>query len=266
MSLIQLFTRSRWLRIGIVVLVIAVIYTRRGRTEKTDDARAASNPIALASTNNDRILSAGFVITDRVFNSELMAPYDVLHHSIFRNENEYIEPFIVSEDGLPLTSFEGITIMPHFSFDNAPDIDILVIPSTHGSMTTDLENEPFVAWLHEVVETAKYVITLCDGAFPLAATGELNGRTATTFPGDRQAFADAFPDVHVRFDARFVQDGKFITSVGGGMSYEPALYLVELLYGKEHADQTAKGLVWDWDVNDVPHVVISDTEFRPISD
>lgn len=258
MSLLQLFTRSRWLRIGIAALVIAVIYTRRGRPDNADDKLAASDTVALASTDNEQILSAGFVITDRVFNSELMAPYDVLHHTIFRDENSYIEPFIISEDGLPLTSFEGITILPHFSFKSAPDIDILVIPSANGSMTTDLENERLMAFLDEAVEKAQYIITLCDGAFPLAATGALNGKTATTFPGDRRAFSEAFPNVDVRFDVRFVQDGKFITSVGGGMSYEPALYLVEMLYGKEHADQTAEGLVWDWNVDDIPHTVISD--------
>ncbi|MCZ6757264.1 MAG: DJ-1/PfpI family protein, partial [Bacteroidetes bacterium] len=174
MSLLQLFTRSRWLRIGIAALVIAVIYTRRGRPDNADDKLAASDTVALASTDNEQILSAGFVITDRVFNSELMAPYDVLHHTIFRDENSYIEPFIVSEDGLPLTSFEGITILPHFSFKSAPDIDILVIPSANGSMTTDLENERLMAFLGEAVEKAQYIITLCDGAFPLAATGALN--------------------------------------------------------------------------------------------
>ncbi|MCH8247504.1 MAG: DJ-1/PfpI family protein [Bacteroidetes bacterium] len=258
MSLLQLFTRSRWLRIGIVALVIAVIFTRRGRPDNAGDKLDASDTVALASTDHEQILSAGFVITDRVFNSELMAPYDVLHHTIFRDENSYIEPFIVSENGLPITSFEGITVLPHFSFKSAPDIDILVIPSANGSMTTDLENERLMAFLGEAVEKAQYVITLCDGAFPLAATGALNGKTATTFPGDRRAFAEAFPDVDVRFDVRFVQDGKFITSVGGGMSYEPALYLVEMLYGKEHADQTAEGLVWDWNVDEIPHTVISE--------
>ena len=88
MSLIQLFSKSRGLRIGLAVLVLAIIYTRRtifdkGPTEPTQ--------IELPSAVNPEILSAGFVITDHVFNSELMAPYDVLHHSIFRDEDRYIE-------------------------------------------------------------------------------------------------------------------------------------------------------------------------------
>ncbi len=201
------------------------------------------------------VLTAGFVGIETVFNSELMAPYDVLQHSIFRDSVNYIETFIVSPDGQPFTTFEGITIMPHYSFDDAPPIDILVIPSTGGSMTADLENEALIAWLKEAVERARYVITVCDGAFPLAATGALDGRTATTFPSDRDRLAAMFPNVEVRYDANFVVDGKFVTSVGGALSYEPAFYLVERLYGHDHARRTAEGLVLDWDVGSIPHLI-----------
>ena len=204
------------------------------------------------------VLTAGFVGIETVYNSELMAPYDVLQHSVFRDSVNYIQTFVVSPDGQPFTTFEGITIVPHYSFDEAPPIDILVLPSTGGSMTTDLENETLMIWLKQAVDRAQYVITVCDGAFPLAATGALDGRAATTFPADRDRLAAMFPHVEVRYDANFVVDGKFITSVGGALSYEPALFLVERLYGAEHVQRTAAGLVLDWDVRSIPHVITSE--------
>jgi transcriptional regulator GlxA family with amidase domain len=198
------------------------------------------------------VLQAGFVVRAGVYNSELMAPYDVFHHSIFRDSLHYIRPFIVSADGQPVATFEGITLHPHYRFDNAPPLDILVIPSTVGSMEADVQDAAFMAWLKQAVAQARYVVTVCDGAFPLAATGVLDGRTATTFPADRAALAARFPAIQVVDTARLVVDGKYITSVGGAMSYEPAFYLVEYLYGKAHADQTAEGLVWDWNLAAVP--------------
>lgn len=216
--------------------------------------RSPVDPVASDGT----VLNAAFLGLERVYNSELMAPYDVLHHTIFRDKDNYIRPFIVSPDGQPITSFEGITILPHFSFEDAPGIDILVIPSTENSMSADLENEALMAWLKQAVAQAQYVITACDGAFPLAATGALDGRIATTFPGDRDRFAEMFPEIDVRYDVNFAVDGKYITSVGGGLSYEPALYLVEALYSKTHAEQVAEGLVWDWNLETVPHVVASE--------
>ncbi|MFQ5640331.1 MAG: DJ-1/PfpI family protein [bacterium] len=203
-----------------------------------------------------KILNAGFVCVKGVYNSELMAPYDVLQHTFYRDSTDYIRCFIVTPDGLPFLTFEGIRITPDYSFDNVPKIDILIIPSTETSMGADLENDKLLAWLKESVKTASHVITVCDGAFPLAATGALDGRVATTFPSDRDRLAKRFPKVDVRYDMNFVADGKFITSVGGALSYEPAFYLVEKLYSGEHAQRTAKGLVWDWDLGKVAHLVV----------
>ncbi len=201
------------------------------------------------------ILTAGFVVLEGVYNSELMAPYDILHHSIFRDSVNYIAPFVVSADGTLLTTFEGIDIIPHHSFETAPPIDILVIPSTAQSMDADLADTTFMGWLHHTVQHARFVISVCDGAFPLVATGLADGREVTTFPADRGRLAEMFPKVNVLKDVRLVADGKFITSVGGARSYEPALYLTEILYGADHARQTAKGLVLDWDLALVPHAV-----------
>lgn len=209
-----------------------------------------------------RVLSAGFVCVEKVYNSELMAPFDVLQHSIYRDSSNYIRCFIVTPEGKPFTTSEGIRITPDYAFANVPPIDILVIPSTETSMTRDLENARFMHWLKAAAARAQYVITLCDGAFPLAATGALDGRAATTFPGDREEFAKRFPKISVRFDVQFVVDGKYITSVGGAASYEPALYLMEKLFSREHAARTAQGLVIAWDLAKVRHVIATDPKAK----
>jgi transcriptional regulator GlxA family with amidase domain len=209
-----------------------------------------------AAAGDTGVLNAAFVCIDGVFNSELMAPYDVLQHSVFRDPVNYIRCFIVTPDGRPFETFEGIAVTPDFSFENAPGVDILVIPSTETSMTDDLHNEDYIDWIDRAANKADWVITVCDGAFALAATGALNDRQATTFPGDRDRLQEMFNKVKVRHDARLVVDGKYITSVGGGMSYEPAFYLVQRLYGEEHARRTAQGLVWPWNLGSVPHVIV----------
>ena len=203
-----------------------------------------------------RVSNAAFVVTPGVYNSELMAPYDVFHHTYFRDKSEYIAPFIVAADTRPLVTFEGITVLPHYTFDEAPKADILVIPSTKGSMDRDLEDGPYMRYVARAVAEARWVITVCDGAFVLAATGALDGRVATTFPADRAALRKRFPKVDVRDDVRLVVDGKFITSVGGGLSYEPAFFLVEHLWGPARVAENAKGLVWPWNLASVPHVIV----------
>lgn len=217
---------------------------------------------SLKDAGGGQVINAGFVCQDKVYNSELMAPYDVLQHTVYRDPENYVKCFIVTADGEPFTTSEGITITPHYSFDDAPRIDILVIPSTENSMEGDLQNLRYMEWLGQAIRSADHVISLCDGAFPLAAGGALNHRTATTFPGDRDAFKKKFPEVDVRYDVNFVVDGKYITSVGGALSYEPALYLVEKLYSRENAERTAEGLVIDWDLANIPHLVVGKATAR----
>jgi transcriptional regulator GlxA family with amidase domain len=114
-------------------------------------------------------------------------------------------------------------------------------------------------WIKSVADGARFITSHCDGAFVLAKTGLLNQVASTTFPSDIEAYKNMFPELDVRSDVLFVHDGKFITSAGGAKSFEAALYLCEHLYGKEIAQRLAKGLVIDWNLETVPHLVIEKT-------
>lgn len=193
----------------------------------------------------DRALRAGFLVIDGVYDTELTAPLDILHHTVFHTEPG-IEVFTVSPYGRPVTSFEGLRIVPDHGFDNHPPIDILVVPSGEHNMDSDLENEELIRWVRETGQRALYVMSLCDGAFVLAEAGLLNGRHATTFPADQDRFEEMFRRVDLERDVSFVHDGPAVTSVGGARSFQPALYLVDLLYGVEVARAVAAGLVLPW--------------------
>ncbi len=96
----------------------------------------------------------------------------------------------------------------------------------------------------------------CDGAFPLAQSGILDSVVSTTFPTDIEKYRNMFPNLNVKDSVWFVHDGKYITSSGGAKSFEAALYLCEMLYGKEITKSLAKGLVIDWDLENVPHLTV----------
>ena len=202
-----------------------------------------------------RKLSAGFLVVDGVYNSELMAPYDILHHTIFHTEPG-IEVFTVSPDGEPVISFEGLSIGAHYSFETAPPIDILLVPSAEGSMDRDLGNEAMMDWVRRVGSRASFVVSLCDGAFVLASAGLLDGRRCTTFPGDQDRFAGSYPDLDLVRGVSFVHDGPMLTSEGGAKSYDVAMYLVDHLYGEEVAKGVGRGLIIEWPPSGMPVEVV----------
>src|SRR6185369_15765508 len=140
----------------------------------------------------------------------------------------------------------GIQILPKYSFANAPAIDVLVVPSAQGSMDKDLQNAALIDWVRRIGGQARYVVSLCDGAFVLAQAGLLDGLPATTFPDDYDRFAKMFPKVELRINVSFVHSGKLLTSEGGAQSYTVAMHLVDWLYGQEVAKAIGHGLLIPW--------------------
>jgi len=202
-----------------------------------------------------RVWTVGLVVVDGVYNTELTAPMDMFHHSGF-HADPGMRVVVIGPTREPVTSFEGLRILPDHGFADAPPLDVLVVPSAEHSMDSDLEDEAYVGFVAARGREARYVLSLCDGAFVLAAAGLLDGREATTYPSDRARLAAMFPAVTVRDDVSFVHDGPTITSEGGVRSFEPALYLCELLFGADAARGIARGLVIDWDRAAFPHRVV----------
>ena len=202
--------------------------------------------------------NVAFLIMNGVYNTELTAPYDIFQHTIFRDSIKAMNTFLVANTLEPITTFEGIRLLPDFNYleDNLPLIDILVVPSAEHHLDTDLENEALINFIKKTDKTAKYITSHCDGAFVLAKAGILDNAVSTTFPKDIPKYRKMFPHLDVRQDVLFVHDGKYITSAGGAKSFEAALYLAELLYGKKIARSLAGGLVIDWKMEEVPKVVI----------
>ncbi len=203
-------------------------------------------------------LNAAFLIMDGTFNTELTAPYDIFQHTIFRDSIQAMNVFLVANTLNPVTTFEGIRLLPDFNYltDSLPPIDILVVPSAEHHLDSDLEDTAMLDFVKKTARNARFVTSHCDGAFVLAKAGLLDSVASTTFPSDVAAYRKMFPHLDVRDSVLFVHDGKFITSAGGAKSFEAALYLCEILYGKEVARRLAQGLVIDWDLEAVPHVTV----------
>jgi len=89
------------------------------------------------------LFNVAFLIMDGVYNTELTAPFDIFHHTIFRDSIKAMNVFTVSKESGYVKTFEGIHIVPDFNYqtDSLPPIDILIVPSAEHHMDSDLEDE-----------------------------------------------------------------------------------------------------------------------------
>lgn len=202
--------------------------------------------------------NVAFLIMNGTFNTEFTAPFDIFQHTKFRKGIKAMNTFTVANTLEPITTFEGVRILPDYDYtkDDLPKIDILVVPSAEHSMDSDLKDEAMINFVKQVDKNALFVTSHCDGAFILAKAGVLEDVASTTFPSDIENYQQMFPHLTVKENVLFVHDGKYITSAGGAKSFEAALYLCQLLYGEDIAKSLAKGLVIDWNIDEVAHFIV----------
>src|SRR5207237_9993825 len=113
------------------------------------------------------------------------------------------------------------------TFGTAPAPKRLVITAQSEPSTAML------AWIRQATKNTDVTMSVCTGAFVLAKTGLLDGKTATTYHGAFEAFAMHFPKIELKRGARFVENGNLATAGGLSSGIDLALRSEERRVGKE---------------------------------
>lgn len=171
-------------------------------------------------------------------------PYETFGHA-FKKDGGAIKIYTVAEKAGPVTTAMGMSVNPTYSFENAPQPDILVLPGGNG-VWKQLESPGVIKWVLEKANKAEVVMSVCNGAFFLAKAGLLDGLEATTTFGLIARLKEAAPKAKVVDNARYVDNGKFITTAGLSSGIEGSLHLIERLYGKGMAQMAAVGMEYNW--------------------
>jgi transcriptional regulator GlxA family with amidase domain len=195
---------------------------------------------AIQSRPQARPINVGILILEGAYVTEFAGPLDVYHHV----PAEKLKVFLVSDTAKEIRSYEGMAFRADYTVDNAPPVDVLVVPSGAGSLTVDPQNARVINWIKKTARTAKFVTSHCQGAFLLGTAGLLDGRTATTFPDSQKELQGRYALCRVQKGQRIVVDGNLVTSAGGLASYEGALYVVKKLFGANQASVISDALVF----------------------
>jgi putative intracellular protease/amidase len=154
------------------------------------------------------------------------------------------EVYTVAATKDPVTTAMGAKLVPKYSFADAPQPDVLVVPG--GGVKAASEDPATLQWVNQVTAKARHTMSVCNGAFILAHAGLLDGLTATTTSGNIDRLREGFPKIKVVEDQRYVDNGKIITTAGLSAGIDGALHVVERVAGKGMAQQVALGEEYDW--------------------
>ncbi|KAI9158052.1 Isonitrile hydratase [Paramyrothecium foliicola] len=207
------------------------------------------------------VLFPGFTALDvfgplNVFNTLSIKNHMTLSMLSYDMNPVSVERHIVGEEsygntGNGASPFFTQYVLPTHTFDDAPDLDVIIVPG--GSGTRNMTStQPAVDWLTQRLgnsdcEWPDYMMTVCTGTALLARTGKIGGRNATT---NKAAFGwvknqTGAADVNWVAKARWVVDGKLWTSSGVSAGVDMTLAWVEHEYGKNVSDHSKLMMEWN---------------------
>jgi len=151
-----------------------------------------------------------------------------------------------SMDGKPPVSDGGLAVMPQKSIGDIRKTDLVFIPDAGFEPGLMIEkHRALIPWLRKLHDRGTMIAAVCSGVGILAATGLLDGRSATTHWAMTEPFRQRFPQVDWRTDVFITEDRGIFTGGGIYSSIDLSLYLVEKLCGHTVAVECAKALLID---------------------
>ncbi|WP_210569918.1 GlxA family transcriptional regulator [Streptomyces sp. GESEQ-4] len=150
--------------------------------------------------------------------------------------------FTCTVDGRPVRTNADFSI----TVEHGPEVlatadTVIVAPVSPSLVTAELPDE--VAAALALIRPEARIVSICTGAFVLAAAGLLDGRTATTHWHLADTFRRMFPHLALDPDVLFVDDDRILTSAGAASGVDVCLHLVRKDHGSELANTVARRCV-----------------------
>jgi len=205
-----------------------------------DDARPANSSRQSAAIANPLIppaqgsIPVAFLISDGAVVIDFAGPWEVFQDvSLPSRADAPFNLYTVGENEKPIQASSGLKIVPDYTIANAPAPKVIVIPAQSPA------SEQTKEWIRHATKTTDVTMSVCSGAFILASTGLLSGKSATTYHGSYVRLAMQYPDVDVKRGVRFVENGNLASSGGLSCGIDLALRVVERYFGSDVAKKTA---------------------------
>lgn len=203
------------------------------------------------ATRHDRLksLHVAILVFPGVEVLDFAGPFEVFSVAsrVSKRDLGVAQPFKVSLIGASGDTIEarhGMGIVPHYGFNDAPAVDLLIVPG--GLIGQPLGCAVTLAWIERVSDEAALTASVCTGAFLLAKLGLLDGRPITTHWEDIADLRAEFPQLDIKEETPFVDTGRVVTSAGISAGIGMSLHLVERVLGANMAVATARQMEYAW--------------------
>ncbi|MDC8000177.1 DJ-1/PfpI family protein [Aequorivita todarodis] len=231
------------LSIPFIVLSLILVGCISNTDKSTGPESSPADPEVVAAMErealkplNDSLPIIGLLMYNGVLTTEVTATTDVFTKPT-ESGKQLFNVITIAETSDPIVSEEGLKIVPDYTFENCPKLDVLFVPSAYD-MYAQVHNKKIVDFIKQQNENTKYTVSNCAGAQLIGASGIADGKKIVTYIGGGEQLQKDYPNLKVQDDSvvRYVEDGKFLSSNGNLISYVSALNLLKKMAGQEQVD------------------------------
>lgn len=186
----------------------------------------------------------GILIFDEVEVLDFCGPFEVfsvtrLDEAKRRETDSPFEVVLIAEKSEPVVACGGMRVLPDFTLESCPPLDLLVVPGGWGTRR-ELGNRRLLDWIATRAAQVETLASVCTGAMLLGHAGLLDGHRATTHWRSLNWMRESFPAVTVEEAYNVVEDGALLTSAGISAGIDMALRVVVRICGETIARATAR--------------------------
>jgi cyclohexyl-isocyanide hydratase len=178
----------------------------------------------------------GFPLVDQFDLMDVANPYEIFNWmKPFWRDASLTVLLIGHEKGAAVKSFNGAELKTQACFDDVGQLDALFVPGGGDAYIANaLGDTTLIEFVTKQAEHAKFVASVCTGAFVIAKAGLLDGRRATTHWLYLSKLQTDYPQIQVvNGFPRYVADGKFMTGGGISSGVDEALTLAGKIGGEQ---------------------------------
>ncbi len=188
----------------------------------------------------------GILLFDQAELLDFAGPFEVfssINIALKNKAGDSPHVFSIAETTDPITSANGMKVVPDYTFDDHPQIDLLILPGGNGTKEV-IRDDKLMGTILNLIRDASVVLSVCTGARILAKPGFLKDKTVTTHKSASGDILALEPDCRVDLSLRFADNGKFITAGGVSAGIDASLYLCEKFWGAEVRKSVAEYIEW----------------------
>ncbi len=179
----------------------------------------------------------GILLFDDMELLDFAGPYEVFSVANELNDFRLFNVFTISETGQAIRSVHGMKVLPDYSINNSPAIDILLIPGGDGTKKV-VSNALLMKWILVSCEESEITFSVCSGARVLARLGLLDNMEFATHHLVIDDVLGYTSGARINNEKRFVDNGRIMTSAGISAGIDLALHIVEKLHGPFVKEET----------------------------